>query len=153
MVEIINKYEEPAPDDELLFDEDIRDNDPGQILFLRLLEVIKKISPSRNYDYEQPYQIELNGWLKAHFPDNPVNMEVQLGSSRPDIVVDSIAIEIKGPTSAKDLETIYGKCHRYQEKFDNMVVVLFDVQMDDDRYLQWAESIRQYFPDVEIIKI
>ena len=119
-------------------------------------EVIRSIEafrPARNYGLESQYQIELNGFLKSKYPESEVDIEVQVNDSRPDIVIDNqIAIEIKGPTSFNDLETIFGKCHRYQQDFDFMIVALFDVQVDEQKYERWEGGIMQYFPDVRIIR-
>lgn len=81
-------------------------------------------------------------------------IEVQKGSSRPDIVIDNIAIEVKGPTTQKELETIASKIVRYSRHFSGFIAVLFEVRVPDTHYREWKEGIlsTKYTIPVEIIK-
>jgi hypothetical protein len=118
-------------------------------LFYRVVEAIKKFEPSRKYKYEFGYHTELQGYLRAQFPDSQV--ELQTGSSRPDIVIGNIAIEVKGPTTHRELESIANKAIRYSQYYDKLIVVLFELNVNP-RYLhEWEEGIRKNFPFVEII--
>jgi len=87
--------------------------------------------------------------IKAVFID--ARIEVQTGSSRPDIVIQNIAIEVKGPTYSKDLQTIADKLMRYSQHYDTVIVVLFNVQVNERRYSEWERGIRNTFGDVWII--
>jgi hypothetical protein len=90
--------------------------------------------------------------LSKTFPS--ARIEEQRGSSRPDIVIDNIAIEIKGPTKSQDLKTIADKCMRYGEHFpDGIIIVLFEVKVNDRYYKEWLEGIKKYFPQVEVIRM
>lgn len=111
---------------------------------------IEAFQPAKAYKEESLYQVELNGWLKSKFSSAAI--EIQTGYSRPDIVIDDIAIEIKGPTKARDLDTILDKCHRYLQNHDHLVVVLFDVDVKADRYVEWLDSVKTHFPDVPVIR-
>ena len=62
--------------------------------YVKVFSSINEFQPLKNYHNEYSYQSELAQWLKSRFPDT--NIEIQRGSSRPDIVVSGIAIEIKG---------------------------------------------------------
>lgn len=115
----------------------------------RLTSHIVEFTPSWNNTYEQDYHRELQGYIKAVFPD--ARVEVQTGSSRPDIVVQNIAIEVKGPTYSKDLQTIADKLMRYSQHYDTVIVVLFNVQVNERRYSEWELGIRNTFGDVRII--
>ena len=119
-------------------------------LMLNIIGEIEAFQPAKAYKEESHYQVELNGWLKSKFPSAAI--EIQTGYSRPDIVIDNVAIEIKGPTKAKDLDTILDKCHRYLQNHDHLVVVLFDVDVKADRYTEWLDSIKTHFPDVPVIR-
>lgn len=119
-------------------------------LLQRVIAEIEAFRPARAYKEESHYQVELNGWLKSKFPSAAI--EIQTGYSRPDIVIDNVAIEIKGPTKARDLDTILDKCHRYLQNHDHLVVVLFDVDVKADRYAEWLDSIKTHFPDVPVIR-
>jgi hypothetical protein len=112
---------------------------------------IIKFNPAQNYSFELPYQTELIGWLKANFPDAVI--EKQRGSSRPDIVIEGIAIEVKGPTREQDLQTIADKCMRYSINFKKgIIIVLFNVYVNSYMYNEWSEGIRRTYPKVIIIK-
>lgn len=123
---------------------------PDDPLLRSVIEAINEFQPARAYKEESHYQIELNGWLKSRFPSTDI--EIQTGYSRPDIVVDNVAIEIKGPTKARDLNTIMDKCQRYLQNHDHLVVVLFDVDVKPDRYAEWLDGIQTHYPDVPVIR-
>lgn len=109
----------------------------------RLIQDIKDFQPTRKYKDEFPYQIELQGWLKKDYPQSKI--ETQTGSSRPDIIIDQVAIEIKGPTTTKDLKTIADKLLRYRIYYNHIIVVLFDVQMKDRYYNEWINGINNTY--------
>jgi FtsZ-interacting cell division protein ZipA len=115
----------------------------------RLTGHIKAFRPLRDYANEWDYHRELQIHIKAVFSD--ARIEVQTGSSRPDIVVQNVAIEVKGPTYSKDLQTIADKLMRYSQHYDTVIVVLFNVQVNERRYSEWERGIRNTFGDVRII--
>jgi DNA-directed RNA polymerase subunit M/transcription elongation factor TFIIS len=121
-------------------------------LINRVIAEIKDFKPARKQlELEYNYQLNLHGYLSKTFPS--ARIEEQRGSSRPDIVIDNIAIEIKGPTKSQDLATIADKCIRYGEHFpDGIIIVLFEVEVNDRRYKEWLEGIKKYFPQVEVIR-
>jgi len=120
-------------------------------LFQNVIETIHQFYPSRKYHNEQGYHTELQGWVKAHF--RQATVEHLTGSSRPDIVIDtSIAIEVKGPTRTEDLKTIADKCNRYLQYYDNLIVVLFEVDVNERFYNEWIKGICDRYPEVEIIR-
>ncbi|MFH1391136.1 MAG: hypothetical protein ABIH20_02375 [Candidatus Diapherotrites archaeon] len=116
-----------------------------------LIKEIEAFTPSQKWFNEQGYQGELQGWLKRKFPDSKV--EVQRGSSRPDLILKNIAIEVKGPTTAEQLNTIASKCMRYSKHFpEGLIVVLFDIKVGDRYYAEWFSSLKDQFPEVIVIK-
>jgi len=120
--------------------------------YSQIINLISNFSPiGVNYPNELPYQIDLARYLKQYFPNTKV--ELQKGSARPDIIIDNIAIEIKGPTWENGLQTIADKCLRYPQYFEGgFVIVLFDVKVTN-RYLNdWSNGIKQKFPEVTILK-
>ena len=121
-------------------------------LFLSVVNEINCFKPLLpHYDNELPYHIDLARWLQIKFP--MLQVELQRGSSRPDIVIEDIAIEIKGPTYEEGLQSIADKCLRYHEHFKKMIVVLFDIRTKTNRfYTEWEEGLRRHFPDVIVIK-
>lgn len=123
---------------------------PENQILQSIIASINEFQPARAYKEESHYQIELNGWLKSRFPS--AGIEIQTGYSRPDIVIDNVAIEIKGPTRARDLNTIMDKCHRYLQNHDHLIVVLFGVDVPADRYAEWLDGIQTHYPDVPVIR-
>jgi len=111
---------------------------------------IEDFKQSRNYPDEVLYQIELVGWLKSEFPN--ADIEQQRGSSRPDIIVGDVAIEVKGPTRTIDLTTIADKCMRYCQHFEELIIVLFEVDVYDRRYEEWEKGMKNTFSNVKIIR-
>ena len=108
----------------------------------QVVEAIEEFKPARRYKNEFPYQVELVGYLKSKFPH--ADIEQQKGSSRPDIVVGDIAIEVKGSTRTQDLKTIADKCMRYYQHFGELVIVLFEVDVYEPRYEEWKKGIKKH---------
>jgi c-di-AMP phosphodiesterase-like protein len=73
------------------------------LLINRIVQSIQKFQPARKWPDEDSYHKELLGYLKVEYPD--IKYEFQTGSSRPDLVIGNIAIEIKGPTDNNALDT------------------------------------------------
>ena len=116
----------------------------------RLEIIIKKFNPTKKYRRELPYQMELSGWLKAYY--GSIAIEESRGRSRPDIVVFGIiAIEVKGPTTNRELKTIADKIVRYGQHYESIIIVLFDVK-DEQRYSEWRKGMQKRFPDAIIIR-
>ncbi|MER3448088.1 MAG: hypothetical protein C4291_15255 [Candidatus Dadabacteria bacterium] len=80
------------------------DDSPSLTLLNSVIKEINDFRPFSWYKFERQYQIDLARHLKKSF--SQVQLEQQIGSSRPDIVVEKIAIEIKGPTISRALQTI-----------------------------------------------
>ncbi|MBR9680222.1 MAG: hypothetical protein GOU98_00155 [Candidatus Altiarchaeota archaeon] len=131
-----------------IIDADQKAVDDG-LLFTRVVNRIKRFEPFKKYDQEEKYQAGLAQWMKSEFSQTKI--EYQRGSSRPDVIVDSIAIEIKGPTTSEGLRTIADKLLRYPQHFDHVVVVLFDLQTTPRYYDEWKFGISKKHPEVEII--
>jgi len=124
----------------------------GSNFLLELAIAIREYKPFQRYDKELYYRDTLANWLKPKFPDTKI--EVPRGSTRPDIVVKGIAIEVKGPTSYRDLESIADKSLRYSQYFPNgLICVLFSVNVSKSRYEDWLKGMKKKFPEVVVIKI
>lgn len=117
-------------------EQDRVDNMPS--LILEIEEKIRKFSPLRYYNDEKMYQIELAWFLKNHYPD--LDIEQAKDYSRPDIVMDDIAIEIKWPTTMSWLKSIPDKINSYLPKWEYLFLVLFNINIVDDK----DENIRIY---------
>ncbi len=115
-----------------------------------IVKTIEEFKPLRSYKNEDRYRMELVGWLKAKGFN--AYIEVQKGHSRPDIVIDNIAIEVKGPTDKEELKTIADKCVRYLHYFDQLIIVLFDVNVDEEYYREWYKGMQKQFPHVVILR-
>lgn len=119
-------------------------------LFNQVVESIKKFQPSRKYGNEFGYHTELQGWLKSHFQN--ARVELQTGASRPDIVIDNIAIEVKGPTDNQALNTLTTKCLKYSHYYTHLIIVLFEPIFSESNYSEIVEGIKRHFPNVEVIR-
>jgi hypothetical protein len=138
-------YEQRRRDEELRKEEELK-----ATLFYRVADVIEKFQPTKKWGNEDSYHKELQGFLRAHFPD--VKFEVQTGASRPDIVIENIAIEIKGPTDTQALTTLADKCLRYSGYYENMIIVLFEPQFSKERFKELQNGIAKFVPHVKIIQ-
>ena len=120
-------------------------------LFNEVVEEIKAFKTKVVAQHEQPYQFLLFGWLQQKFPD--LKIEEQRGSSRPDIIIKDIAIEVKGPTEHKDLQTIADKLIRYNQHFKGgTIAVLFNVKVNERMYSEWRKGLEALHPDVVIFR-
>jgi hypothetical protein len=97
---------------------------------LDLENKIKYFKPIRQYKEERLYQTELVGFLKNNYPD--LKIEETKDYSRPDIIIDNIAIEIKWPTKMSGLKTLPDKINSYLPKRDYLFIVLFNIQITED---------------------
>jgi len=79
-------------------------------------------------------------------------MEIQTGASRPDIVIDEIAIEVKGPTDNQALNTLTTKCLKYSQYYKHLIIVLFEPQFSESNYWEIVNGIKTYSPHVEVIR-
>ena len=129
--------------------EKIRRKEYLSFLHNRVYEEIKRFEPSKNYENEIGYHAELQGWLKRIFPQSKI--EMQIGSARPDIVIDNIAIEVKGPTDARALDTLANKCLRYSVHYESMIIVLFNPTVSKKYYDDITDGIKKHFPNVRVI--
>src|SRR5208283_1919923 len=120
------------------------------LLINRIVNGIEKFKPTRKWEYEEGYHKELLGYLGHDFPD--IKYEFQKGSSRPDLVIQNIAIEIKGPTDNAALDTLTTKCLKYSKYYDHLIMVLFEPQFSERHFKEIEEGITQYFPHVKIIR-
>lgn len=102
------------------------------------------------YDSELPYHTELMGFLRAHFPE--ARMEEQRGASRPDISIENIAIEVKGPTLPVALQSIADKCMRYALHYEHLLIVLYDVRVTNAYYQEWLMALKRTHPHVRIVR-
>ena len=123
--------------------------------FKKVAQCIRDFKPLKNYRGEYMFQAELTQYLRRDFPST--HIEVQRGSSRPDIDVNGIGIEIKGPTYESDLVTLFDKLGRYPQWFPKgIIIVLFDVNVNSHRYEEWLNSVKSTkfhgLTNLEIIK-
>jgi hypothetical protein len=145
--ERIEKYSDYEQDDgRLSYGSDIDENP----LLLELINVIRGYQPIKFFKNEELYHTNLYTYLCEKIPGD-IGFEVQRGSSRPDIVVGDIAIEIKGPTDNQGLVTIADKINRYSQHFEHIIVVLFDVQTLERFYNEWHEGIKRQYGDLVTI--
>ena len=119
-------------------------------LFSGIVNTLEAFTPSYKWKNESGYQAELYSFLKQAFPQAIV--EPQSGASRPDIAIENIAIEVKGPTGSADLNTLTTKCLKYSHYYRNLIIVLFEPRFSEQSFSEISQGIRRTFPNVEIIK-
>lgn len=124
---------------------------PSKKLHVNVENAINSFKPSRNWEYERQYQDELFSWLKRDFP-NIVEYEVTKGSSRPDLVIKDIAIEIKGPTGNRELDTLTTKFLKYANYYPHFIIVLFDCHFSEGHFDEIQSGIKKVAPHVIIIR-
>jgi hypothetical protein len=128
----------------------LRDGDAVKGFYEQVVSEIKSFYPSGRHNYELPYQMELYRFLKEKFPRSGI--EKTRGSSRPDITIEGIGIEVKGPTRVEDIQTIMEKCARYCSSHPKgVIIVLFDNQVPQWRYGDWLKGMGNHFPEVIVI--
>lgn len=150
-IERVKKYPEYEKDDGTIYSEISGDSCDVELL-QELVNIIKEYRPVKPFKNELLYHTNLYTHLCEKIPGE-IGFEVQRGSSRPDIVVGDIAIEIKGPTDRQGLITIADKINRYSKYFGHTIVVLFDVEVYERYYYEWYEGIiKQYQNQVTIIR-
>ena len=116
----------------------------------KLIKYIKDYVPPRNFSLEEMFQSGLYAWLQQIFPD--LQYEEQRGSSRPDLSWKDIAIEVKGPTSHRDLQSVADKYLRYKKHFaGGLIVVMFDLQVSDRLFKEWRDAFTKEYPQVVLI--
>lgn len=118
--------------------------------FYRVAKAIEDFQPSRIYRNEFGYHTELQGWLKSKFPEAKV--ELKTGASRPDIVIENIAIEVKGPTNNRALDTLTTKCLKYSQYYTHLIAVLFEPQFSETNYREIVGGLEKHFPNVKVIR-
>ena len=92
--------------------------------FYRVVDTIKALKYYPTFREERPYHSMTYGYLIGKGFD--VKWEVGTGASRPDLVVDGVAIEVKGPTDSMALQTLSHKVMKYSNHYKFLIVVLFD---------------------------
>jgi hypothetical protein len=125
---------------------------PARKLHVKVENSINSFKPSRKWEYERQYQDELYKWLKRDFPDT-IEYEVTTGASRPDLVINDIAIEIKGPTGNAELNTLTTKFLKYSNHYPHFIIVLFDCSFSEGHFNEIYKGIKQVAPHVKIIRI
>jgi len=95
----------------------------------KLEEKIKEFKPLRKYQKEELYQTGLVSFLQNNYPD--VKIEETRHYSRPDIIIEDIAIEIKWPTNMSSMKTLPDKINSYLPKWNYLFIVLFDIKITD----------------------
>ena len=119
-------------------------------LFERLVRAIEEFTPSTVWNNESGYHAELYSVLKQRFPE--LSVDSQKDSSRPDLVIQDIGIEVKGPTDGGELKTLPDECLRYSPHYQNLIFVLFKPEFTELLYKEICDGISRTYPNVKIIR-
>lgn len=130
----------------------LSEKEPRSAFIDKVVTSIALFKPFSNYKLENQYQIDLARYLQNEYPD--AKIEQRRGHSRPDIVIENVAIEVKGPTTIGALDTIPGKIIKYdRDMFAGMIVVLFNLRADMEYYHDWKERVLEQFPHIRFVVI
>lgn len=114
---------------------------------------ILNFRPSRQYGRERGYHDELFNYLKIRFHQAESNK--RKGASQPDIHIDHIAIEVKGPTLKRDLITLMDKSGRYLAKGHHTILFIVLFQPSHEITPNYFEELKitllSRYPDVGVI--
>lgn len=107
---------------------------------LELESKIKQFKPLRHYKSEELYQTWLYWFLQNNYPNLEIEKSIEF--SRPDIIIDDIAIEIKWPTNMTWLKTLPDKINQYLPKRKYLFIVLFDINIisDEEKNMEIYEN-------------
>ncbi len=119
-------------------------------LFESLVRAIEEFTPSTVWNNESGYHAELYSVLKQRFPE--LSVDSQKDSSRPDLVIQDIGIEVKGPTDGGELKTLPDECLRYSPHYQNLIFVLFKPEFTELLYKEICDGISRTYPNVKIIR-
>jgi len=129
---------------------------PGQMndsLSTSVWNAILNFRPSRQYGKEQGYHDELFNYLKIKFHTAESNK--RKGASQPDIHIDHIAIEVKGPTLKRDLVTLMDKSGRYLAMGHHTILFIVLFQPSSKITLKYFDELKRNwlnrYPDVGVI--
>lgn len=109
----------------------------------KILAEIKSFKQLRNHSSETQHHMEIAGFLKKTFPD--LEIEQTSWNTRPDIVISNVAIEIKWPTTSSWLQTLADKIIRYLKHYEYIIVILFNVEVSREDFLEWKTDIIENF--------
>lgn len=72
---------------------------------------------------------------------------------KPDIVIDDIAIEVKGPTGANELDNLISKCANWSDDYKKIIFVLFAPSYRQQTLEQKKSIIKKRFPEIKTVFI
>jgi hypothetical protein len=128
---------------------DMDNPDAYSKLALAVYNSIEEFRPSNSYDKEKPYHDELFSHLKKEFPQ--AEMEPMIQGGRPDIEIERIAVEVKGPTRNRDLDTLTSKVLIYGSKYTFVFCILFKPEFSESRFQVLKEALQQRLPHCGVI--
>jgi hypothetical protein len=121
----------------------------GALLF-QVIDSIERFMPTKKWGNEDSYHKELLGWLKQSFPN--IQYELQIEGSRPDLVIENIAIEIKGPTDNQALNTLATKILKYSHHYDHVIIVLFETTFSERNFQEISSGIEKTYSHVHVVR-
>ena len=105
---------------------------------------IESFKQAENWPNEAGYQADLYNFLKRSFPE--AKLEERTGSSRPDITIKDIAIELKGPTTDEGINSLPVKCIKYSKYYRKIIFVLFSPKFSQSNFIEIKKGIEEAFP-------
>lgn len=104
---------------------------------------------------EDDFHKQLYAHLKKRFPQAQWKPKPKRGASQPDIAIDNIGIEVKGPTKNAHLKDILQKAPRYLLYWNPTFAILFAPQfgqgLTEKYFREFKVGIQRHFRDVGVI--
>jgi hypothetical protein len=112
--------------------------------FLRVAEFIDDFRPSRRFDRELLFQIELAEALRGQFGREAVKTELPIpGGGRVDIEVCNVGIELKLAASVQALQTLPGQLEVYRTHYGpNLIAMVFDDTGDSRALARTRDAVQ-----------
>ncbi len=119
----------------------------------KLKKAIEEYEPFEKYEYCQAYKADICRQLLLKLKNT--NIDYNSKEDKPDIIIktgkETVAIEIKGPTTKESLASIPHKAMRYPEHIRKIIVILFDLQVEQKFYKEWLTGLKRKFPEVLVM--
>jgi hypothetical protein len=127
----------------------IRISRMGDDILERSIHAIEGYSPTTVYPDSERYRAEMGAYLRENLSGHTV--EVHDHWSKPPIVIDTIAVDVKGPADDHALETLSTNCLQYARSYRSLIVVLFDRRFSSDHYDDMIAKLEGIFQNVTVI--
>jgi len=119
---------------------------------IRIIKLLEEFEPRKRYEDEEMYEEVISTYLERDF-SRQIEHQFRIGSTRVDLKVGKIGIEIKRLTSINELNRLVGQITAYKSFFDHIIVVVFNVGVSKREILSVDDRMKELgLPVTMIIK-